>query len=129
MITQRSLNGRNLNDVRCSDAVLVNMLGTQAISIEMVGEMAVAHQLRIPIIAAIEPDGNVHDHPMLDEWIDVRVHTLNDAIETTVGMICQTEAEIWTNIRQVEYLMSTSRVEVYDGRMRVDSTMVPNHSD
>jgi hypothetical protein len=51
MITQRSMNGRHLNDVRCSNAVLVNLLGTQAISIETVGEMAVPHQLRIPIIA------------------------------------------------------------------------------
>jgi hypothetical protein len=128
MITQRSRKGRNLHDVRGSHAVLVNMLGAQALSIEMVGEMAVAHQLRIPIIAAIEPEGNVHDHPMINEWIDVRVPTLNEAIETTVGMICHTEAEIWTNIRQVEYLMSARRMEVYDGGIRPDSTVVGGDS-
>jgi hypothetical protein len=108
--TPRAINARNQNDLRHADALLVNLLGATSVSIDTVGEMAIAHQLQIPIIAAMEPYGNLHDHPMLNEWIDCRVFSIREAIENTIAFVCKTEDEIWDNVNSVDILMEANRL-------------------
>lgn len=90
----RSINTRDHFDVRRADIVLVNLLGClksdpkAKVSIGTVGEMAWAWDRGIPIVCAVEPDGvNIHDHPMLNEWIDFRVTNLDEAITTTIAIL------------------------------------------
>jgi hypothetical protein len=64
----------------------------------------------IPIIAAMEPEGNIHDHPVLNEWIDCRVLSIREAIENTIAFICKCEDEIWDNADSVDMLMESNRM-------------------
>jgi nucleoside 2-deoxyribosyltransferase len=66
--TMSSINGinvRDFNDVRTSDAILVNFLGCgDKVSIGTVMEIAWARAFHIPIIIVMEQE-NVHNHGML----------------------------------------------------------------
>ena len=60
---------------RC-DLLFVNLLGAKETSIGTVMEIAWADLLRKPIVLAIEPEGNIHDHGMIKEAIGFRVPSL-----------------------------------------------------
>lgn len=65
--TMSSINGinvRDYNDVKTSDAILVNLLGTRKISIGTVMEIAWARVFQIPTILIMEEE-NIHQHGML----------------------------------------------------------------
>ncbi len=101
----RGINTRDHFDALRANVMLVNLLGClkedpkARVSIGTVGEMAWAWDHRIPIVCAIEPDGlNIHEHPMLNEWIDYRVTSLDQAIETTIAVIAPHERYIWNNL-------------------------------
>jgi len=65
---------RDTHDVRSADAVVVNVLGAERVSIGTVAEIGMAHALCKPIILVMEKQGNVHHHPFVTEpagyWID-----------------------------------------------------------
>lgn len=119
LATSRGINTRDLFDVRRATVVLANLLGCLKgdpkirVSIGSVGEMAIAHDHRIPVVCAIEPDGlNIHDHPMLNEWIDYRVTSLDEAIEITTAIISPHEKYIWTNLSTVHLLQEENRLDL-----------------
>lgn len=66
--TMSSINGinvRDFNDVKTSDAILVNFLGcNNKVSIGTVMEIAWARAFQIPIIIIMEKN-NIHEHGML----------------------------------------------------------------
>lgn len=64
---------------RC-DVLLVNLLGATQVSIGTVMEIAWADLSRIPIVCAMEKEGNPHEHMMVAEAIGFRVDTLDAAI-------------------------------------------------
>lgn len=64
---------------RC-DVLLVNLLGAKAVSIGTVMEIAWADSVRTPIVCAIEPTGNPHEHMMIQEALGYRVPSLNEAL-------------------------------------------------
>jgi nucleoside 2-deoxyribosyltransferase len=64
---------------RC-DLLLVNFLGATKVSIGTVMEIAWAFDNQIPIILVMEPEGNLHDHAMINEATGFRVSTLEDAV-------------------------------------------------
>lgn len=60
--------GRDHNDVKTADAVLMNLLGAKRVSIGSVIEAAWCYAYRVPLVLVMEADGsNVHEHVMLTE--------------------------------------------------------------
>ena len=80
MCTDRGIMRRDMFDVRTADAIFVNLLGTEIVSIGTVIEIAIAYDRNIPVIVAMEPEGNLHDHAMLREAICFRVPTMEEAV-------------------------------------------------
>jgi len=88
LVTARGITARDRSDVRRSDLILVNLLGAKRVSIGTVMELAWADFDRIPVVALIEPGGNVHDHCMVDQVIDFRTDDFDQAIEICVSVLC-----------------------------------------
>jgi nucleoside 2-deoxyribosyltransferase len=79
---------RDFNDVKSSDAMLVNLLDLKKPSLGTVMELGWAYALQIPAVVAIEETGNPHDnHPMLHETMRFRVATLEEAIEAVAIVV------------------------------------------
>lgn len=86
--TDRAIMSRDHNDVVTSDAVLVNLLSLGRVTIGTVMEIAWAFERRIPVVAVMEPHGNLHDHPMIREALAIRVPTLNEGIACVRSLLC-----------------------------------------
>lgn len=82
MSSQKGITTRDRWDVMSSDLIIMNLLGAKSPSIGCSMEIAWADLLRKPIVAIMEP-GNVHEHCMLLECVNFRVHTVDEAIEIT----------------------------------------------
>jgi nucleoside 2-deoxyribosyltransferase len=78
--TNRGIMTRDRHDATRCDVLLVNLLGAERVSIGTVMEIAWADACRTPIVCAIEPKGNPHEHGMVLEAIGFRVTHLDDAI-------------------------------------------------
>lgn len=72
---------RDRFDAKRSDAILMNLLGAQKVSIGTIIELGWSDDGTKPIILVMEKNGNVHDHPMLKDIADYIVDNLDDAIE------------------------------------------------
>lgn len=83
MASPRGIMTRDRYDCTTCDVLLVNLLGAKAVSIGTTMEIAWADANRIPIICAIEPEGNPHEHAMIAEALGYRVPTLDEAIDLT----------------------------------------------
>jgi nucleoside 2-deoxyribosyltransferase len=73
------INVRDHNDVRTSDAILVNFLGAKTVSIGTVMEIAWAQELRKPTVIVMETD-NIHRHCIL-EYGAIVVDNLMDGVQ------------------------------------------------
>lgn len=73
-------------DVMTCDAVLVNFIGAQAVSIGTVMEIAYADAFRKPCIVAME-EGNLHHHAMLDTSVGWICDGLDLAIDVTAAIL------------------------------------------
>ncbi len=79
--SQRGILGRDRNDVRTADVVLMNVLGAKIVSIGTMIEAGWADAYRIPIVLVMEPGvENVHNHVMLDGLATYRLDNLQDAV-------------------------------------------------
>lgn len=85
---QRGIFARDSWDCRRCDAVLVNLLGSERVSIGTVMEIAWASEHRKPIVLVME-SGNIHDHAMLREACPFIVSTLDDGIEIIAALFVQ----------------------------------------
>lgn len=112
MSTDRAINSRDRFDTLRADAVLVNLLGAERVSIGTVMEIAWAYDHKIPVVVAMEPEGNLHEHPMLRDSISVRVSSLEEAIEAVTAIVSPHEKHIWTRIDQVKMLSEENRLDV-----------------
>ena len=79
MTSAKAINRRDYFDCTRSTLVLVNLEGTERVSIGTVMEIAWAYQAKIPTIVVC-PKGNIHHHVMLDECSTYQVETLDEAI-------------------------------------------------
>lgn len=79
MSTSRGIMTRDRFDASQCDVLFVNFLGTKRVSIGTCMEIAWADMLRKPIVIAIEPENNIHDHAMIREALGFRVSTLEEA--------------------------------------------------
>lgn len=76
----RAIMTRDHHDTTTADAILVNLLGVDRVSIGTVMELAWAYTRQIPVVLMIEDGGNVHDHPMVREAVGFRVRSLADGL-------------------------------------------------
>jgi nucleoside 2-deoxyribosyltransferase len=71
---------------RC-DVLLVNLLGATRVSIGTVMEIAWAWDNGIPVVVVMEPDGNPHDHAMIQEATGFRVSTMDNAVDLVRALL------------------------------------------
>lgn len=83
----RGILARDRWDCSRHDAVLVNLVGAERVSIGTTMEIAWADAKRIPVICAVEPEGNVHEHSMLMGCVDFRVPTIAEATRLTAAIL------------------------------------------
>jgi len=86
---QRGIMTRDFFDCTRADALIVNFLGAERVSIGTVMEVAWAFQKKTPVIAIMEKEGNLHDHGMVREAIGFRVTTLDEAINVAKALLTQ----------------------------------------
>ena len=75
---QRGMFARDSWDCRTCDAILVNLLGADRVSIGTVMEIAWGHAFHKPIVLVMEKENNIHEHAMLREACPFRVETLEE---------------------------------------------------
>lgn len=85
MATPRGIMTRDFWDCTTCDALLVNLLGAERISVGTVMELAWAYQSRIPVVCVME-EGNLHEHPMVSEAIGFLVRDLHSAKNVLCSM-------------------------------------------
>ena len=85
--TSRGVMTRDRWDCTRCDVLLVNLLGAKSVSVGTCMEIAWADLSRIPIVCAIEKDGNPHEHMMVNEAIGLRVESLDAALDTVKAML------------------------------------------
>jgi hypothetical protein len=83
MSMPKGLTIRDKWDAKRSNVLLVNLLGATKVSIGTVMEIAWAEDAGNPVVVAMEPEGNPHEHAMLNHVIGFRVTTLWDACDVT----------------------------------------------
>lgn len=87
--SNRGITTRDRWDATRCDLLFVNLIGATAVSIGTICEIAWADLKRIPIVCAMEPEGNPHQHGMIMEMLGFRVPSLSDAIEITKAVLLQ----------------------------------------
>ena len=87
--SQKGIMTRDRMDVMRCDMILVNLLGTEKVSIGSVMEVAWADAFRKPIILVMEKD-NLHSHPMLREAAGFIVSDLDEAITIAIAVLSPT---------------------------------------
>lgn len=87
MSCSRGIITRDRFDATRCDVLLVNLLGAKKVSIGTVMEIAWADAHRIPIIVVIEPEGNPHEHPMIDEVTGFRATSLTEALAVAIKVL------------------------------------------
>ena len=86
--TSKAIMTRDFNDVKQTDALLVNLLGVKIPSLGTVMELAWAFALQKPCVVCIEESGNPHDnHPMIHEAMGFRVTTLEEGIHSVAVIL------------------------------------------
>lgn len=69
---------RDFLDTKRADIILINLLGAQRVSIGTVLEIAWGFAMHKPLVVAMEPEGNPHDHCLVNESIHVRVYSVEE---------------------------------------------------
>lgn len=72
--------------LRC-DLLIVNLLGAKKPSLGSVMEIAWADSVGTPIIIVMEPEGNVHEHILIQEACGFRVATLEEGADLAVSIL------------------------------------------
>lgn len=83
----RGIMTRDRFDATRCGVLLVNLLGASKVSVGTVMEIAWADLRRTPIVVAIEPSGNPHEHAMVNEAIGFRCVTLDEALHVTTAIL------------------------------------------
>lgn len=80
------ITARDRNDVKTKDAILINLLGAERISVGTCIEVGWADAFRKPIIVAMEED-NVHRHAILNHCAGFIAPTLEQAVEIVKAVL------------------------------------------
>lgn len=77
---------RDYNDVLNCSCIVANLTGDK-VSIGTVMEIAWAKSLVKPVVAIINQDNDIYDHPMINECVGFKVFNLQDAAKV-VNTVC-----------------------------------------
>jgi nucleoside 2-deoxyribosyltransferase len=78
--SDKAITNRDRFDTIRADMILMNLLGSKRVSIGTMIEIGWANAMSVPIVAVMEPEGNLHDHSMVRECISFRAATLDEGI-------------------------------------------------
>lgn len=84
--TPKGIVTRDRNDTMKADAMIVNLLGAERVSIGTVLEIGWADAARVPIVLVME-DGNIHDHAMVRELAGFVTTDLDEAIRVVLTIL------------------------------------------
>jgi len=87
MSSQRGIFARDHYDCQRCDAIFVNLLGAERISIGTAMEIAWAVAYNKPIILVMEEEGNLHDHAMIREACPLTVRTIDEGIHLITSLL------------------------------------------
>ena len=87
MSSQRGIYARDYYDCRTCDAIFVNLLGAERVSIGTVMEIAWATAYEKPIVLVMEKENNIHEHSMLREACPFRVETINEGVDVMKALL------------------------------------------
>jgi nucleoside 2-deoxyribosyltransferase len=87
MSSQRGIYARDHYDCQRCDAIFVNLLGAERVSIGTVMEIAWGVAYNKPIILAMEEDGNLHDHAMIREACPLTVRSIDEGIHILTSLL------------------------------------------
>lgn len=82
----KGINTRDYNDVKRADAVFVNFLGAEKVSIGTVMEIAWCRAFSIPVVCVMEKD-NIHNHSMLNYACGYIVETLEEGVAVLEALL------------------------------------------
>ena len=85
--TTKGITYRDMNDVRQSDVILVNVRDSQKVSIGTMLEIGAAFILNKPIVLVIEKEGNPHHHGMVDQMCGWVVGDLDHGLEVVAHIL------------------------------------------
>ena len=91
MSSQRGIFGRDFWDATRCDALFVNLLGADRVSIGTVMEISWAWSARNPVVLVMENEGNPHEHAMLREACYFRVPTVEEGIDVIGKLFLQSD--------------------------------------
>lgn len=87
MSSQRGIYARDFYDCRSKDAIFINLLNTNRVSIGTVMEIAWGAAFNKPMVLVIEKENNLHDHAMIREACPLTVNTLEDGIHLMKSLL------------------------------------------
>ena len=87
MSSQRGIYARDHYDCQRCDAIFVNLLGADRVSIGTVMEIAWGAAYDKPIILVMEEDGNLHDHAMIREACPLTVRDIDEGIHILTSLL------------------------------------------
>jgi nucleoside 2-deoxyribosyltransferase len=85
--TNRGIMTRDHFDATRCDLLLVNFVGAPKASLGTAMEIAWAWHEKIPVVMAMEDEGNVHDHAMITEAVGFRLNNIDDAINLVIKIL------------------------------------------
>ena len=85
--TPSAVLARDRFDTTRADVMLMNLLGSERVSIGTMVEIGWADAARVPIIGVMEPEGNVHDHMFVNQSIGFRVATLDEGLDIVKAIL------------------------------------------
>ena len=91
MSSQRGIFARDFWDADRCDALFVNLLGADRVSIGTVMEISWAWSARNPCVLVMENEGNPHEHAMLREACPFRVDTIDEGIQVIGTLFSQSD--------------------------------------
>jgi nucleoside 2-deoxyribosyltransferase len=90
--TPRAVTTRDRFDTCRADLVLVNLLGATQVSVGTMIELGWADASRNPVVCAIEPENNPHEHMIVQEIIGFRVPSLEEALNVCIAILTEQRA-------------------------------------
>lgn len=85
--TASAVLSRDKFDVLRADMLAGNFLGADRVSIGSMFEQAWAHEKHTPIAAAVEPEGNPHDHMFFNQTLGFKVGSLEALRDVVIATL------------------------------------------
>lgn len=85
--TDAAIMHRDYFDCTRADVIVFNFLGATRVSVGTVMEAAWGYQNHTPMVFIMEPNGNLHDHPMMRQCIGFRCATVEEGKKAVLAIL------------------------------------------